>query len=351
MERTVKICMAGFGNAGVRFARMLLEEERRLAEEYGCRVILTGVCTRSRGTVINPEGLDIGALLIMKEELGRFDPEYPGFVPDCGAEEMIARCGAEIFFELTTLSIKDGEPASSYVRAALEHGMHAVSANKGPEAWRYAELAALAKERGRRFLFEAAVLDGTPLFNMARSCLRGCEVTGVRGILNTTTNFIIGEIEKGGTLEDAVAEARRRQFAEADPSMDVDGWDGAAKICALANVLMGVGVTPRDVKVRSLREVTPREIKEARDGNLRLKYICAAKREESGAVSLSVAPSLVPADDPASLVRGTSNIITISTDMMGEISIIEKDPEIKQTAYGIYSDLLEIISEGGQVTA
>ena len=81
MERTVKICMAGFGNVGVRFARMLLEQERQLADEYGCRVLVTGVCTRTRGAVINPEGLDLGALLIMKEELGRFDSEYPASRP------------------------------------------------------------------------------------------------------------------------------------------------------------------------------------------------------------------------------------------------------------------------------
>ena len=180
---------------------------------------------------------------------------------------------------------------------------------------------------------------------MARGCLRGCEITAIRGIINTTTNFILGEIERGGTYEEAVAEAQRRQFAEADPSMDVDGWDGAAKICALANVLMNAHATPNDVKVRSLREVTPREIKAARERNCRVKYICSAERAEDGALSLSVAPALVPMDDPACLVNGTSNIITIRTDMMGELSLIEKDPEIKQTAYGVYSDLLEIIAE------
>ena len=346
MERTVKICMAGFGNVGVRFARMLLEHERSLRDEYNCRVVVTGVCTRTRGTVINPEGLDLGALLIMKEELGRFDSEYPGFTPNCGAPEMIERCGADIFIELSTLSVKDGEPASSYIRAALEHGMHVITANKGPEAWRYAELKALADEHGKRYLFETAVLDGTPLFNMARGCLPGCDVTAIRGIINTTTNFILGEIERGGTYDEAVAEAQRRQFAEADPSMDVDGWDGAAKICALANVLMNANATPEDVRVRSLREITPREIKAARETNCRIKYICSAERAEDGALALSVAPALVPMDDPAALVNGTSNIITLRTDMMGEISIIEKDPEIKQTAYGVYSDLLTII--GGE---
>lgn len=344
MEKTVKICMTGFGNVGVRFARMLLEQERQLADEYGCRVIVTGVCTRTRGTVINPEGLDLGALLIMKEELGRFDSEYPGFAPDCGAPEMIERCGADIFIELSTLSVKDGEPASGYIRAALEHDMHVITANKGPEAWRYAELKALADERGKRYLFETAVLDGAPLFNMARSCLRGCEITGIRGILNTTTNFILGEMEKGGTYDEAVAEAQRRQFAEADPSMDVDGWDGAAKICALANVLMNAGATPDDVKVTSLRGITFGELKAARTQGFRLKYICSAERAADGALRLTVAPSLVPLDSPEALVNGTSNIITIRTDMMGELSIIEKDPEIKQTAYGVYSDLLSIIS-------
>lgn len=341
----MKICMAGFGNVGVRFARLLLEKAGQLSEEFDCRAVVTGVCTRSRGTMINGRGLDLGALLIMKEELGGFAPEHPDFVPECGALEMIERCGADVFIELSTLSIDDGEPASSYIRAALEKGMDVITANKGPEAWHYDELKSLASSLGRRYLFETAVLDGTPLFNMARHCLLGNKITAVRGILNTTTNFILGELEKGGCYDEAVAEAQRRQFAEADPSMDVDGWDGAAKICALANVLMDAKATPRDVKVKSLRGVTAGDIAEARKNGGRLKYICKAERDEDGTLSLSVEPAFVAFDDPACVVNGTSNIITISTDLAGDFSIIEKDPEILQTAYGVYSDLLTLISE------
>ncbi len=340
--------MAGFGNVGARFARLLLEQERQMRDEYGCRALVTGVCTRTRGTVINRDGVDLGALLIMKEELGRFDSEYPGFVPCCGAPEMIEKCGAEIFIELSTLSIKDGEPASSYIRAALERGMHVITANKGPEAWRYAELKALADERGKRYLFETSVLDGAPLFNMARACLRGNKITAIRGILNTTTNFILGEIERGGTNEDAVAEAQRRQFAEADPSMDVDGWAGAAKICARANVLMDARVTPDDAAVTGIRGVTREELLAARERGFCIKHICSAERAENGGIRLAAAPELVPLGSPEAAVNGTSSIVTLRADMAGEISLIEKEPEIKQTAYGVYSDLLTILSEDRQ---
>ncbi|WP_278550738.1 hypothetical protein [Cloacibacillus evryensis] len=133
-KKTIKVCMAGFGNVGVRFTRLLLEKERELREDYGCGILVTGVCTRSKGTMMNPRGLDLGALLIMNEELGRFDSEHPDFVSGCDTHGMIAAAGADLFIELSTLSIGDGEPAASYIREAFANGMDVITANKGPEA-------------------------------------------------------------------------------------------------------------------------------------------------------------------------------------------------------------------------
>ncbi len=344
-KKTIKICMAGFGNVGVRFTRLLLEKERELRDDYGCRVLVTGVCTRSKGTMMNPRGLDLGGLLIMNGELGRFEPEHPDFVSGCDTHAMIASAEADLFIELSTLSIGDGEPATSYIKEAFARGMDVITANKGPEAWSFNELKEIAETSGRKFLYETIVMDGAPIFNMARAGLRGNRIIALRGILNSTTNFILGEIEKGGNFADAVAEAQRLQFAEADPSMDIDGWDGAAKICALANILMDARLTPKDVKVKSLAGITADDVKAAWAEGCRIKYICGAERGDDGAVRLSVEPRRMPLSDPMCSVNGRSSALIFHTDLAGEIMLTERDPDILQTAYGVYSDLLTLIAE------
>ena len=344
-KKTIKVCMAGFGNVGVRFTRLLLEKERELREDYGCGILVTGVCTRSKGTMMNPRGLDLGALLIMNEELGRFDSEHPDFVSGCDTHGMITAAGADLFIELSTLSIGDGEPAASYIREAFANGMDVITANKGPEAWCFDELKTLAEAAGKKFLYETIVMDGAPVFNMARAGLRGNRILALRGILNSTTNFILGELEKGGNLADAVAEAQRLQFAEADPSMDIDGWDGAAKICALANILMDARLTPKDVKVKSLAGTSAADVKAAGTEGCRIKYICGARRADDGSVELSVEPRRLPFDDPLCFVGGRSSALIFYTDLAGEIMLIERDPDILQTAYGVYSDLMTLIED------
>ena len=343
MTKIIKFCVAGFGNVGARFMKLLLEKEAQLKEEYDCEMCLTGICTRSKGALLNSGGIAIKEVLEMNEKLGRFDPGRTDFV-SCDTSEMIRRADAELFIELTTLSISDGEPATGYIREALRRGMDVITANKGPEAWHFDELAALAEAKGRLFLYETIVMDGTPVFNLVKETLRGNKVLGIKGILNGTTNFVLGELEKGGTYERALKEAQRIQLAEADPAMDVDGWDGAAKICALANILMGARTNPKAASVTSVARVGQEDIKKARERGRKIKYICSAEcDEQSGIVDLRVEPREIPFDDPLCSVNGTSAAITFYTDLAGEISIVQTNPGILQTAYGVYSDLLTLI--------
>lgn len=345
MNRVIKYCMAGFGNVGVRFTRLLLEKSVELAAVYGCEMRLTAVCTRSKGTLMNPNGLDLEKVLAMNEKLGRFDEADPSFVR-CDTKTMIEEADAELLIELTTLSIDDGEPAASYIKEALDRGMHVITANKGPEAWCFDEIDALAREKGRMFLYETIVMDGAPIFNLVREALRGNKIFGIKGILNGTTNFILSELEKGGTYEEAIKEAQRRQLAEADPSMDVEGWDGAAKICALANILMKAKTNPLQAQVESVAKVGCGDIEAALEKGCRIKYICRAEPDvENSGVKLSVRPELLPLNDPLANVNGTSAAITLYTDLAGEISIVQTDPGILQTAYGLYSDLLTLIKD------
>ena len=345
MTRVIKFCMAGFGNVGVRFTELLLEKKEELARDYGIEMRLTGLCTRSKGALIDAAGLDMRKVLSMNEELGRFDEKAPAFrrtdVPG-----MIAAADAELFLELTTLSIGDGEPATGYIKAAFGRGMDVITANKGPEAWHFDELAALAKKLGRRYLYETIVMDGTPIFNFAKYTLRGCRIEAVRGILNGTSNFVLHQLEEGRSFDEAIKEAQRLKMAEADPSMDIDGWDGAAKICSLANILMGARTTPKEAEVKTIRPVTARDIEEAKAQGLRIKYVCTARREKD-AVKVAVQPEMLPEGDMLAGVDGASAAVTFTTDLAGELTIFQKDPTILQTAYGVYSDLLTLAAESG----
>jgi homoserine dehydrogenase len=344
MNKTIKFCMAGFGNVGKRFARLLLEKERELRSEYGCEMRLTGLCTRSKGALINPKGLDLKKIVERYSSGGgHFDEEGADYMR-CGVKTMIETAGADLLIELTTLSIEDGEPAATHIREALNRGMHVITANKGPEAWHFDELNSLAQKKGRMFLYETIVMDGTPVFNMVKETLHGNRILSIKGILNGTTNFVLGELEKGRSYESAIKEAQRIQLAEADPSMDVDGWDGAAKICSLANILMGAKSNPKEVQVESMSGIGAEQIAAAREKGCKIKYICRAERDrKNGGVLMSVRPESVPLHDTFATVNGTSSALTLCTDQAGEISLLQTNPGILQTAYGVYSDLLTLI--------
>lgn len=343
--KTLRLCIAGFGNVTKRFLRLLQEKEAYLAETYGYGFSIIGVCSPSRGILAGGDGLSIDGLFEMDETRYKFDGLAEFFSPwdERGALAMIDRCQADVFIELSTLSIKDGEPATSYIERAFERGMHVITANKGPEAWHFDRLAEKAHTAGKEYLFETAVMDGTPIFNFARETLHGCEILGIKGILNGTSNFVLHQLEHGFTFDAAIKEAQRLQFAEADPSMDIDGWDGAAKICAMANILMDAKLDPMKVERKSVASVTAEDIKKAKENGCRIKYICKAEREKSGAVHLSVLPAMIPLDDVYAAVNGSSAVVTFYTDLAGELTIVQTDPGILQTAYGVYSDLITLM--------
>jgi homoserine dehydrogenase len=132
-----------------------------------------------------------------------------------------------------------GHPAIDYLELALNLGLHAITANKGPVVHGYRRLSALAQQQGKAFLFESTVMDGFPLLNLYRECLPATRVLSFRGVLNSTTNLILNLMENGKTFEEAVKHAQDIGIAETDPSNDIDGWDAAVKVCVLSNVLMG----------------------------------------------------------------------------------------------------------------
>ncbi|MBQ6929865.1 MAG: hypothetical protein IJN27_06155 [Oscillospiraceae bacterium] len=343
MEKTLKICMAGFGNLGKRFAQLLLEKEEYLLEEYGCRFCITGISTRTRGTLVDPDGIDVGNALDMIAQTGRFSPDSRGYT-EGGSVEMINNCGADIFIELSTLSVADGQPAADYIRLALENGMHVITANKGPEVWHYKELKQLADEKGLMYLYETTVMGGAPLFSLMRECLHGNRLLGFKGILNGTSNYVLCSMEKGNSYSQAIKEAQQIGIAEADPSIDMGGFDGAVKLCALANIFMGCSFTPDNIEITSLENITAEEIAAARREGFKIKYICQAMPDEkTGRITAKISPEKLPASDLLCNVESNSLAITLYTDLAGELTLVSSGAEMLQIVFGIYSDLLTLL--------
>lgn len=337
----INICLLGFGNAAQAFCSLLLSKQQELKVKTEYDVHITAISTISKGTIFNDKGIDLEKTLRYVEKNGRFDVNATDAVK-LNTLDLIKECKANVLVELTTLSIYDGEPAITHIETAFEKNMHVITGNKGPIAWKYKKLRDAAKMKGLQFLYETIVMDGTPVFNLLKDNLRGCKVISFKGILNSTTNFVLEEMDKGNSYEEAIKEAKKRGFAEMDPSMDIEGWDAAAKTSALLNVFMDANINPTEIDRQGISDITLKDMLKAKEEQCKIKLLCEGYIEDNKPKG-RVHPIYISNEDIFSNINGTSSILSITTDLMGEIQIVEKNPEIQQTAYGIYSDLLTII--------
>ncbi|HXG86821.1 MAG TPA: hypothetical protein VNJ02_00680 [Vicinamibacterales bacterium] len=345
-EPDLAFALIGFGNVSRRFLRLIDEVSERL--DFNWRLV--AIATRHHGSVVSPDGIDATRAVSMVESsqsLDRLDPaprERSGLDVVRQATEALAdeaRDGKLVVIETTLLDIDRGEPATSHVRAALEGFAHVVTANKGPVAFAYDELEALAESVDRVFFFEGAVMDGVPVFNLVRETMPAVAVEGFRGIINTTCQYALSEMERGQTLTDAVSEMQARGIAEADPSHDIDGWDAAAKTAALVNVLMAGGITPHDVARTGIRDISPREVADAVTRGRRVRLVVSATRR-TGTLEVRVEPELLDPGDPLAALGRTENALYLHTDLLGDVGIVQRTSSLTQTAYALLSDISHI---------
>lgn len=350
---TLELIFVGFGNVARRAVALLEEMGERLPFETRTVAVLTA----RHGGAWLCDGLDVRAALerLRAGDAGAWPADLPPLVsgnnaPAIGAlaerHARAAREGRLVCVETTLLDIRNGEPAVSHIRVALAGGAHVVTVNKGPVAFAYEGLATLARGARREFLFEGTVMDGIPVFNLVRGTLPGARVERFRGVINSTTNHILTMLERGQTFEAALAQMQADGIAEADPSLDVDGWDAAAKTAALMNVLMEARVTPHDVEREGIRHVSAADVRKARDAGMRLRLVASAERR-SGRCAGRVRVERVPAHDPLGSLEGQQNALLLGTDVLGEIGIVQRDGGLTQTAYAIVSDLAAIARGGG----
>jgi len=336
--KTLNLCCIGFGNVGQALAKLLVSKEDDLREQYGITWKLTGVATRRLGWIAQPKGLPIPKLLAAKG-LESF-PRSEGNV-----RAWLKAAQADVLFEISSLEPLTGQPAIDHVRAALRHGAHAITANKGIVVHGYRELRELAAAHDKRFLFESTVMDGAPIFSLFRDSLPAIEVRGFRGILNSTTNVVLSEMEAGKSLEEGIQRAQAMGLAETDPSHDVDGWDGTMKVAALVTVLMDTPLHIDQIQREGIRGLTGEAVREARANGHPYKLVCRAERQQ-GRVVASVRPEQLPESDPLARVSASSSIVEFSTDMLPGLTITEVDPTPTTTAYGLLADFINAVRSG-----
>ena len=307
----IGLLLVGFGNVGRRFVTLLDDLRGELAA-LDIDPAVVGVMTRRHGNVFDSAGLDGGGVA---HRLAKGDAVGPASVPS--ALEWCARLRSQgvethVLVETTTLDIRSGEPAISHVRAAFAAGAHVITANKGPVAFAGTALSQEAASAGVSFLFEGAVMDGVPVFNLVRETMPGVSIRGFRGVVNSTTNYILTGMEQGEPFDAALSRMQAAGIAEADPSLDVEGWDAAAKAAALANVLPGRGddAAARRARRHRTRDGGPGGRRARRGETAEARRVRIRPRDRRRIFACSCRSSTRPIRSAASMARPTRSSST-----------------------------------------
>jgi homoserine dehydrogenase len=310
----LRIAFIGYGNVGRAFAALL----KRRRREYPFQI--AGIHTARHGTAYHD---------------GSFGP------PARSVDEFLDRAKSDIVAEITTLNPATGEPALSHIRAAFQRGKHVITANKGPIAHAYAALSEEARGAKVQLRFESTVMDGVPIFNMVRNNLPGVKILGFTGVLNSTSKVVVEAMRQGKSMQDGIAAARALGITEADASYDIEGWDSAAKAALLANVLMDARMTPSQVDRRGIGRLTPERVRELAAARKTVCLVSRARLNPAG-IRVRVRAEVLEETDPLAAVSGTSNLLLLHTDLMGTIGMAGINSGVEQTAYGLFSDAVDI---------
>lgn len=330
----MRLIIVGFGVVGQSFAKLILSRAADLYSTYGVnpRVV---ACVDKKGAVVCPSGIDLQKLLDIKK--------IKGTVVDYRSEgsksldyDIVEQTDSDVLLELTSTNLQDGEPGISNIISAMRSGKHVITANKGPLALAFPSLLELANYNDVMLRFSGTVGGGTPILEFAKRCLKGDRILSFKGILNGTTNYILTRMEEGLSFENALKDAKEKGIAEANPELDIEGYDAAAKVSIIANWVMGMKKTIHDVESTGIAEVTLERIGEARKRNNSLKLVGMTENKK-----LIVGPVEVSKLDPI-CVNGTLNAVTFSSEHSGQQTIIGRGAGGMETASAVLRDLIEI---------
>jgi len=332
-----KVALIGFGHVGRGLAQVLLKKEKELLSRHKATFRVTTICTGQNGNFYSQEGLPLKDLLVSPRE----STIWQNYRTDKSVENLISDRTAQIFCELSPTNLVTAEPALSRCRLILQNGLHLITANKGPVVLAGDELELMARKQGLGFFYETTVMSGSPVFSFIDDSLQHCHFLEFHGAVNGSSNYILSEMEKGQSYENALRSANENGFTEADPSLDIDGWDSTAKAIILGRRLFGQTLHPKQVSRQGIHHF-PRSLIEEAVKEKQCIRLTSHGWLEKNRLRLEVKPTPLALDDPLSRATGSTSTLTIATDLLGKITITGPGAGSIETAAGVFSDLLRI---------
>jgi len=337
-----RIALVGHGNVGAALVRLLSEVDPK-----GRRFVFSGVATRKRGILDlkNCPASEVDSA-IHKASAERRTRETR--LTD--ATEIIDWLKAseyDILVEVTDSNYSDGEPALSYLKAALGRGRHAVTANKAPIAIALRDLRTIAEKTGTGIRFESTVMDGTPIFSVFSESMPPVKIRRFRGILNSTSNIVLDFLNQKRTLKEGLAKAKALGLTESDPTLDLNGLDSAAKLTIIANAINDAGIKMENVMTQPLTEqnfFAVKRMSASKGPDTIIRQVCVADFDKK---FYRVSLEAVKQDDLLYSCNGSSNLVSFSLDLFTELIIGSRNPTLRDTAFGIYSDLMLLQNSDG----
>ena len=312
--RPLRIALLGAGSVGAQVARLLIENREELAARVGADLILTGIAVRDINAK-RPEGV-------------------PAELLTTDAESLIL--GADIVIEV----MGGLEPARTYILQALNSGSDVITANKYLLATHGTELFDAAEQVGAQLYFEAAVAAAIPIIRPLRESLAGDRVTRIMGIVNGSTNYILDRMDNAGlSLTEAMGEATELGYLEADPTLDVEGYDAAQKVAILASLAFHTEVPLEKVYREGITKITKEQMTAAKENGYVIKLLAICERVDEG-VSARVYPALIPREHPLAAVRGAFNAVFVEADAAGALMFYGSGAGGTQTASAVLGDLV-----------
>jgi homoserine dehydrogenase len=349
--KTLRIALLGLGNVGRNLARILHTQRALLAERHGLEIVITGAAD-SRGAAIDANGIDAQTIFASKDAGRPIHSLSPGIGrPGMTARELAAAAQCDVICEATPVDLKTGQPGLDIVRDALTRGTHCVLANKGPLALAYPELAALGDlggdARKPALRFSGCVGGALPTINIGLRDLSCANITRVEAMVNGTCQGILRLMESGQPFDAALAEMQRRGVVEADPSLDIDGWDEAVKLVIIANAVLRRPTTLGDLSVTGIRNLTLDDLRAADARGERIVLLGLAEPQH-GDWALSVAPVALPKSHPLARMNGDEMGVVYHTDISGTLTATAEEHDATPTAAAMLRDVIGVATGMGR---
>lgn len=336
----MRLAVVGFGGVGQAFVDLLLLKRSYLYNE-GLDIKINYIMN-SRGGVYSPTGIDCASLVEFSKANGDLSQYKNGGSKQITFESIMKNKDIDVLVEMTPTNKETGEPGMTYIERALEKGIHVITSNKGPVMLAYKRLNKLAAKNGVQLGIGCTSGGALPTVNGGLIDMAGAEILSIEGILNGTTNFILDEMaQKGVTYDDALKKAMDLGIAEADPTLDVEGWDTATKLLILTNILMNEEKILADILVEGITGITPEQIEKAKREGKKYKLVGRTENRD-GSLHMTVRPEKLDRGHPLYSIDGRHKAVRYVSDTLGDLTLSGGASGVTPAAASVLRDLINI---------